>query len=334
MEAPKQDQAIVVRTTITAPDVWMTNLAKQTNSQVVGNTLDFNPDFATGQIKWDQIQNGLYIAKLDFRLKNDLTVIRSQDLNTQFYLIKFQINDASSIEHTIDGEVEELGVSKKYGIVFSNPNTTTMVAYKKDIPVDFFVIFLSKKWITDNILCDYKNGFWYNALTSTESVHIYKAIDQRFISNIDAIYTEGKLIGHIHALNLISSILSEFFLQPEQKVVINKQAAKEVDMAAFLDAKENLEYNWQEAPHMEEICEDTGMTESQFKKAFKRIFGRSPFKHYLNYRMQRAKELLLTGRYTISEVSYMLGYQNLNKFSGAFKKCLGLLPSQYIRLIV
>ncbi len=334
MEAPKQKHANVVRTTITTPDVWMNNLAIQTNSEVTGHTLNFNPNFAQGRITWDQIQDGLYIAKMDFTLCNDLTVIRSQNADEQYYLLKFQINDASSIEHTINGEIEELGVSKKYGIVFSSPNTTTMIAYKKDIPVDFFVIFLSRQWVVDNILCDQREGFWLHALTSTDSVHVYKKIDERYISNIEAIYASGDLIGHIHALNLVSSILSEFFMQPEQKVVVNKEAAREVDISSFLDAKENLEYHWQEAPHMEEICEDTGLSEPEFKRSFKKIFGRSPFKHYLNYRMQRAKDLLLSGRYTISEVSFMLGYENLTKFSKAFRKCLGLFPSQYIRLIV
>ncbi len=334
MEAPKQEKANVVRTKITTPDVWLDNLAQQTGSTVTGHTLHFNYKFAQGKIDWDEIQKGLYIAKLDFTLTNDLTVIREQGLEEQFYIIKFQINDAFSIEHTIDGEMEELGVSKKYGIVFSTPNTTTMIAYKKDIPVNFFIIFLSKQWTTDNILCDKNEGFWQKTLSSTESVHVFKQIDQRYISNIEAIYAGGKLIGHLHALNLISSILSEFFMEPEQKVVINKQEAKYADISSFMDAKENLETHWQEAPHLEEIYEDTGLSESQFKRTFKKIFGRSPIKHYLNYRMQRAKDLLLSGRYTISEVSYMLGYENLPKFSKAFKKCLGLLPSQFVRLII
>ncbi len=334
MEAPKQEQAKVVRTIIATPDIWLKNLALQTGGTIKNNTLNFNHNFADGNAHWDKIQNGLYIVKLDFTLKDDLTVIREQNKDQEYYLIKFQINDAYSIEHTIEGETVEMGVSKKYGIVFSSPNTTTMISYKKDIPVNFFVIFLSKQWVNDNILCDTSEGFWQNALSSKETVHVYKPIDQRFISNIEAIYAGGDLIGHLHTLNLISSILSEFFMEPEQKVVINKREAQEVDLSTFLDAKENLEYHWQEAPHMEEICEDTGLTESQFKKTFKKIFGRSPLKHYLNYRMQRAKELLLTGRYTIPEVSFMLGYENLTNFSKAFKKCLGMLPSQYIRLIV
>ncbi len=334
MKAPTQEvKETVVRNKITTPDIWIENLAKQTNSEIRGNVLVCNPDFANGEIRWDEIQKGFYIAKSDFTLIKDITVIREQALEDGFYMMKFQIND-TSVEHSVDNEVEELGVSKKYGIVFSTPNTTTMIKYKKHTPIKMFTIILSKEWIKENILQDKQTGFWAETLNSNESIHVYKAIDQRYISNIEAIYAGGKLIGHLHALNLLTSILSEFFMEPEQKVVINKTEARDFDLSSFIDAKENLEYHWQEAPHMEEICEDTGLSESQFRRTFKRIFGKSPYKHYLNYRMQRAKELLLTGRYTISEVSFMLGYENLTKFSKAFKKCLGMLPSQYIRLIV
>ncbi len=334
MKAPTQElQETVVRNKITTPDIWIESLAKQTNSEIRGNALICNPNFAEGEIRWDEIQKGFYVAKSDFTLMRDIAVVREQALEDGFYMMKFQIND-TSVEHSIDGEIEELGVSKKYGIVFSTPNTTTMIRYKKHTPIKMFTIILSKQWIQDNILCDKQTGFWSETLNSNESIHVYKAIDQRYISNIEAIYAGGELIGHLHALNLLTSILSEFFMEPEQKVVVNKKEAAEFDLSLFIDAKENLEYHWQEAPHIEEICEDTGMTESQFKKSFKKIFGSSPYRHYQNYRMQRAKELLLTGRYTVSEVSFMLGYSDLTKFSKTFKKCLGLLPSQYIRLIV
>mgnify|MGYP001942453495 CR=1 FL=1 len=334
MKAPTPEiKETVVRNRITTPDIWIKDLAIQTDSKVEGNVLICNSNFADGTIRWDEIQKGFYIAKSDFTLMRDISVVREQTLEDGFYMMKFQIND-TSIEHSIDGEIEELGVSKKYGIVFSTPNTTTMIRYKKHTPIKMFTIILSKQWLSENVLCDKQTGFWHNTLSSNQSIHVYKPIDQRYISNLEAIYAGGSLIGHLHALNLLTSILSEFFMEPEQKVVINKTEAQEFDLSSFLDAKENLEYHWQEAPHIEEICEDTGLSESQFKKSFKKIFGYSPYKHYLNYRMQRAKELLLTGRYTISEVSYMLGYENLTKFSKAFKKCLGMLPSQYIRLIV
>ncbi len=335
MKAPTQEarKETVVRHSFTHPATWLQSLADQTNSVIKDNVMICNNDFAEGTIRWDEIQNGFFIIKSDFELKNEITVIRDHSGEMAFYMIKFQITDIS-LEHTIDGEAEELGASKKYGIVLSSPETTTMVRYKKETPIKMFMVVLSRQWITDNILCDKKEGFWYDTLTSKDPIHVYRPIDQRFIANIEAIYAGGELIGHLHALNLVSSILSEFFMEPEVKVVINKQQAKEVDISTLLDAKENIEYHWQEAPHIEEICEDTGLTESQFIKTFKNVFGRSPYKHYKNYRMQRAKELLLTGRYTISEVSYMLGYSNLKKFSKTFKKCLGMLPSQFVRLIV
>ena len=45
--------------------------------------------------------------------------------------------------------------------------------------------------------------------------------------------------------------------------------------------------------------------------------------------MHRVKDLLLSGKYKISELGNMLGYMNLSNFSSAFKKEFGFLPSEY-----
>jgi AraC-like DNA-binding protein len=43
--------------------------------------------------------------------------------------------------------------------------------------------------------------------------------------------------------------------------------------------------------------------------------------------MVRAKDMLISGKYTVKEVGYKLGYQNLSNFAKAFKKEYGVLPS-------
>ncbi|MEG1879774.1 MAG: helix-turn-helix transcriptional regulator [Oscillospiraceae bacterium] len=55
------------------------------------------------------------------------------------------------------------------------------------------------------------------------------------------------------------------------------------------------------------------------------------FKTYLiNYRMKKAKELLLTGNYNVNEVSEAVGYKNLDHFRKSFKQCIGTNPSDFI----
>jgi AraC-like DNA-binding protein len=47
--------------------------------------------------------------------------------------------------------------------------------------------------------------------------------------------------------------------------------------------------------------------------------------------MGKARDLLLSGEFTVKEVGYKLGYQNLSNFANAFKKEFGVLPSALIK---
>ena len=56
------------------------------------------------------------------------------------------------------------------------------------------------------------------------------------------------------------------------------------------------------------------------------------FVKYLTYvRVEKAKELLETGKYKVHEVAEMVGYQDAGYFTKVFKKETGVLPKQYAR---
>jgi len=75
------------------------------------------------------------------------------------------------------------------------------------------------------------------------------------------------------------------------------------------------------------------MSESKLKKLFKQSFGMGLYEYYQKNRMHISKELILSGKYSISEIGTKLGYQNLGNFSTAFKKEFNCLPSQ-VKIIV
>ena len=45
--------------------------------------------------------------------------------------------------------------------------------------------------------------------------------------------------------------------------------------------------------------------------------------------MEKAKELLITGHYTVSEIAYECGFENVYYFSNVFKKIVGVSPTAY-----
>lgn len=72
-----------------------------------------------------------------------------------------------------------------------------------------------------------------------------------------------------------------------------------------------------------------GLSESRFRVVFRQVTGMSPVR-YLNWlRLNRARALLLSGDYTVTEAAAQVGFSDVFYFSRLFKKMTGTNPSTY-----
>ena len=83
--------------------------------------------------------------------------------------------------------------------------------------------------------------------------------------------------------------------------------------------------------NIDRLAEMMNMGRTKFYGKVKELTGMSPNKYLQEARMRRAGELLLEGKYTISEVSYKVGIQDPSYFNKVFKAHFGVVPSKYGR---
>jgi AraC-like DNA-binding protein len=81
-------------------------------------------------------------------------------------------------------------------------------------------------------------------------------------------------------------------------------------------------------PGIEPLALKVGLAATTLKKNFKLIFGQTLFQYYQAKQMECAKEMLQGKAEKIKEVAKSFGYENASKFSAAFKKHFGVLPSE------
>lgn len=84
-----------------------------------------------------------------------------------------------------------------------------------------------------------------------------------------------------------------------------------------------LRHNLSELHPARCLCEYLQISSSVLRDLFQKHFKSSPNAVALELRMGRAKELLASGRLSVKEIAYRLGYQHPNDFSRAFKAFFG-----------
>ena len=78
-----------------------------------------------------------------------------------------------------------------------------------------------------------------------------------------------------------------------------------------------------------QIAAQLHLNSAYFGRVFKKIYGTSLKKFILDKRMERAKELLVEGKYSITTVGSMVGISNPSYFTRLFRENTGKLPSEY-----
>ncbi|MBR0255849.1 MAG: response regulator [Bacteroidales bacterium] len=78
------------------------------------------------------------------------------------------------------------------------------------------------------------------------------------------------------------------------------------------------------------ITEMMHISRTKFYYKVKGLTGENPSVFFKRYKLNRAADLLKEGKYNMSEIAYMTGFNTLSHFSTSFKKQFGVPPSEYV----
>lgn len=95
---------------------------------------------------------------------------------------------------------------------------------------------------------------------------------------------------------------------------------------------EFLHDNYQARFSLQDIAQIANLSPYHFLRLFKRQTGKTPYAYLLDIKIEKAKVLLRSKKYTVTEVCFLCGFSNVSHFATAFKKKVGLSPSDYSKL--
>lgn len=131
-----------------------------------------------------------------------------------------------------------------------------------------------------------------------------------FLSKIIHYYSIGRYLGAFsHAQSKFRSHQSLDLLQPVFRYIQN---------------------NLHKPLGIRELSELIGFSEKYFITYFKQALGITPGQYIYQVKMNRAKDLIYQGKYSVKEISQLLGYNDPYTFSKAFKKYYHVSPSKFV----
>jgi AraC-like DNA-binding protein len=155
---------------------------------------------------------------------------------------------------------------------------------------------------------------------STKNPKYYELIFQKIL--------EQYIKNEASSVILIRSLILEMIYAAYQEVRLDylpSSAYVRIIKKAILF----MENHYTERLTLEKIADEVSLSPSHFQRIFKKTMNISPNEYLNNYRLMKAKELLLITNDSITDISFLCGFESNAYFSYVFKTHMFMSPSMY-----
>lgn len=128
---------------------------------------------------------------------------------------------------------------------------------------------------------------------------------------------------------LLTMLLREFFISLQRQLTKERKIKNEYLESEMELAKQYFIEHYPTEINIEDYASSRGMSISWFIRSFKEYTQITPMQYIMNLRVMNAQILLETTKYSVTEISNIVGYENPLYFSRIFHKRKGCSPSHY-----
>jgi AraC-like DNA-binding protein len=124
-------------------------------------------------------------------------------------------------------------------------------------------------------------------------------------------------------------VLSQVLFLGDERDEMFCMRQKRVSRERVEKVKAILARDLEDPPTLEQLGREVGCSSFYLSRIFSQEVGLTVPQYLRKLRMEKAGELLLTGRYNVTEVAIEVGYNSLSHFSRAFCQTMGICPALY-----
>lgn len=308
------------------------DLAAKLGSGVSGDTLYLTPEQGEGYLYSCRLPNGLSILISENCFNIDLYLHRKQIDECYYILCLDELFIRKDMVEIINGNRNQRFPPLFTGVYLNTTFFDRVTISSKGNGMRIVRCIFDHQWMKQYLGIRDDNAVLRKYLALRAKGLNFEPVDGDYRSLVDEMFStdpQNPLFPTIIE-NRIMMLIEIFFTRLfERSRDINPLRFEDTDFVRMMQVERDLMADLsRNPPTVDELAKKHHVGVSRLKRQFKQVYGRPVFEYYQKYRMSRAKDLLLTGNYTVKEVGYQLGYQNLSNFANAFKKEYGVLPSE------
>ncbi len=298
--------------------------------------IQLHPPTGTGIIKVIDLAEELQVLLADVTLYRHLLASRAS-ADKRYYILHFEdVQVTGTVTFSVDGDTLQKkqtrhAVVRLTSNVFSNTEEITA-----NTPVKAVKVFFSEDWLQKYLgLGEEVDVLQEYVLLKTASFDM-EPLDAEYLRLMDELWNTRKEdpLQNIFLQNRVTLMIERFFtrLATRVKELAGKPFITDDEMHRLVKVERMLVHDLAETPPaISELARMAAMSATKLKKHFRGVYGSSIYAYYQQARLQKAKELLLSGQHSVQQTARQLGFHSAANFSIAFKKQFHTLPSAIIR---
>ncbi|GAA0726015.1 hypothetical protein GCM10009430_32530 [Aquimarina litoralis] len=290
------------------------------STKVIDDEITFNNTLGKGQIERRNFNDKIELLKFSFQLSIPITLTSSNPTDSEYLLININLS-----KFGVHKKVNDTSISVQrnlpIGILFYTPNIEVSSTSATKMPFEIVLLKFKKSFLSE---IDYGN---LTILTNTTKVLVYEDLDIDSESCLRIILNQES--SKLKAYSKILELLDINFQKLAKREVEDKyEELHPLDLKGLFTAATLLRDPIMDKTFsIDELSEVANMGKTKFKMLFKQVFGLPPISYKQKIKMEYAKEKLSSKEMSASEISYQIGYSHPSKFTIAYKKYFGVLPS-------
>jgi len=238
-------------------------------------------------------------------------------------------NKQLQIRIILDGKLEKLDhrTNKKITYIKNeisveyNHKTEESLLNKQGEHLKYICITLNEEYLNENgFLTDiFKGSFSKKLYEPNLYSRFIELFTREYTKQIDKFYLKNK------TMEVIFYVLEE--INVKQKVVCD--GLNEEDIQRVKKSETILQSLYAEKITIPLLSKKVALNQSKLKKGFKVLFNKTIHEYLKDIRLQKAIKYLKDDKYSIKEVSLMVGYTNQGSFSYAFSRKYSYSPKNF-----